>query len=366
MRDVVFRYLFGESLRTWLAVVGVLLFLTLGMGLSRFIGDAAAGNIPVNTVLGLAFFSALENLQIVLPVSILLAILLVVGRLCRDNELTALLAGGVSLGTVYRPFFALALAVAVFSGVLSIIVAPRAELAMDRLGAHSAASMIESLAPGRFTTVMDGKVAFYAQGRDPDGNLSHVFLRVTRKGDHGQPTRIVITARRAREQVDPATRRVTLILDDGWRYDGVPGKADYRVIRFGTYGMQVHPPLARAQDKVDTQRIGCLLASDDPGAEAEWQKRFSVPLSILILTLLALPLGRAPPRSGRYGRVIVGILLYVIYVNAIHLASVALENDTVPAVVGVWWVHGLVLALAVLLVLRDGGLLVRRRRQSAQ
>lgn len=363
MPSIVFRYLFSEALKTWLVVVGVLLFLTLGLGFARFLTDAAAGELPVDTVLSLAAYSAVENMQIVLPVSVLLAILLALGRLCRDNEMAALFAGGTGLATVYRPFLLLAVGVAGIAGGLSIHIAPHAEQQISRLGAATATTALESLAPGRFRTFMDGKAVFYAQSRDERGDLRHVFIRVKREDDSGKPAQTVVTAERARTQTDADRHQVTLVLDDGWRYEGRPGQADYRIIKFAEHGVQVGPAASAAGDDVDTTPTAALLASDDPEAAAEWQKRFSVPLSILILALLALPLGRVPPRSGRYARVIAGILLYVVYINAVHLAAVSVEDGVLPATLGVWWVHALVLAVATGLVMREQGVFARLRNR---
>ena len=128
---------------------------------------------------------------------------------------------------------------------------------------------------------------------------------------------------------------------------------------------QVAAPAGEASDDVDSQSLSVLLASDDPEAAAEWQTRVSVPVSILILALLALPLGRVPPRAGRYARVIAGILIYVIYVNAVHLAAVAVEDETIPAAIGVWWVHLIVLAVAVSMVMREQGFFARRKGATA-
>jgi len=363
MPSIVFRYLFAEALKTWLVVAGVLLFLTLGLGFARFLTDAAAGELPVSTVLSLAIFSAVENMEIVLPVSMLLGILLALGRLCRDNEMAALFAGGTGLMTIYRPFLVLATGVAVLAGTLSIYAAPRAEQQMEQLGAASATSLLESLAPGRFRTFLDGDAVFYAQGRDAQGDLRNVFIRVAREGESGEPTQTVVTADRARQQTDADTRRVTLVLEDGWRYEGLPGQADYRMIKFAEHGVQITPGAAKAGGDVDTQTTATLLASDEPEAVAAWQQRVSVPLSILVLALLALPLGRVPPRSGRYGRVIVGVLLYVVYINAVHLAAVSVEDGALPAALGVWWVHALVFVVAMALVMREQGVFARPRKQ---
>ena len=365
MTRVIFRYLFAEVSRTWLVVAGVLLFLTLGLGFARFIADAAAGELPVNTVLELAVFKLVENLEIVLPVSMLLGVLLTLGRLCRDNEMAALFAGGAGLRTVYAPFICLAVIVAVAAGAMSIFAAPKAEQAMERIGAEGATTVLETLAPGRFRTFLDGDAVFYAESRDGDENLRNVFIRVKRDNEKGQPSQTIVTADRARQQTDDETGQVTLVLDEGWRYEGNPGRADYRVIQFAEHGVQLAAPRGQASSDVGTQSLSALLASDDPEAAAEWQTRVSVPISILILTLLALPLGRVPPRAGRYARVIAGILVYVIYINAVHLAAVAVEDETLPAVLGVWWVHLIVLAVAVGMVMREQGVFARRRKGAA-
>lgn len=365
MPRVISRYLLIEVSRTWLVVAGVLLFLTLGLGFARYISDAAAGELPVNIVLELAVLKLVENLEIVLPVSMLLGVLLTLGRLCRDNEMAALFAGGAGLRVVYAPFICLAVIVAIAAGAMSILVAPQAERAFERIGAEGATTVLETLTPGRFRTFLDGDGVFYAQSRDSDDNLHNVFIRVLRDGNDGRPRQTIVTADRARQQTDDDTGRVTLVLDNGWRYEGNPGQADYRVIQFGEHGVQVAAPSGDSSQDVDTMSTGALLASDDPEAAAEWQTRVSVPVSILILALLALPLGRVPPRAGRYARVIAGVLLYVIYVNAVHLAGVAIEDETIPAALGVWWVHAIVLAVAVGLVMRENGVFARRKGKIA-
>jgi len=365
MGNVLFRALFGEVARTWITIVFVLLFMTLGIGLSKFIGDAAAGEVPVNTVLSLAGLSVVENLQIVLPISVLLAVLLVMGRLCRDNELSAMLSGGVGLATLYRPFLAVAACVALLGGLMTLVLAPMAAQQMKVLSSASAASAVTSLTPGRFASFDDGRIAFYAESRDDEGRLHNVFVRVEREDKEGKPSETVVTARQARQQGDPDTGEVTLILDNGWRYEGLPGNPDYRMIKFAQHGVQLRPPQPSASTDVDTQSTPALMASTDLEATAAWQTRVSVPLSIMILALLALPVGRVPPRSGRYGRVIAGILFYVIYLNLVHLSEKAIESGGLPPIVGEWWVHIVVFGVTLYFVGREAGYFARRPQRPA-
>jgi lipopolysaccharide export system permease protein len=77
---------------------------------------------------------------------------------------------------------------------------------------------------------------------------------------------------------------------------------------------------------------------------------------ILILALLAVPLGKSSPREGRYARVGVGLLIYFIYANTLSIARVWVERETVPAWLGIWWVHVAVTVFAGVLLLRQSGI----------
>lgn len=360
--NIIGRYLFVEVLRTWLVVAGVLLFLTLGLGFAKFIADAAAGELPVDTVLLLALFSTIQNAGIVLPISVLLAVLLTLGRLCRDNEMAAMLAGGASFATVYRPFIVLSLLVVVFAGFLSLAAAPHATRTIEQLTAQTTATALRSLAPERFLSLLNGRAVFYAQGRDAEsGHLSDVFIRVLRRNQAGKQVQSIVTAERAVQQTDPETGAQILVLKNGWRYEGRPGQAGWRLVHFAEHGVRValNNQAAGSHD-IEAVTTRALWQRDNPSANAQLQIRLSVPLAILILTLLALPLGRLPPRAGRYGRIIIGILLYVVYFNLLHIATVWVESGVIPAIVGVWPVHLAMLLLALGLMMRDRGVFVRK------
>ncbi len=345
---IVDRYLLAECVKTWFGVIAVLAVLTLGVGFAKFIGRAAAGELPAGTVLAVAGFSALENMEIVLPVSMLLAVMLTVGRLCQDNEMAALSAGGVGLAQLYRPFLIFAFLLAAIAGWLSLSVAPKANVSMALLSQQfGIAAQLQAFEPGRFYTLMDGRAAFYAESANREnGSFQDVFIRV--RTEKEQET--VVTARSAVQQRDEKTDRQTLVLRDGWRYEGIPGQADYRVIRFAEHGVRVDPPSQISEYDLAETDSTTLLLSDDVNAQAELQRRLGIPVSVLLLALLALPLGYLPPRSGRYGKLVLGIMLYLAYANGLRLAEVWLVQGRSPQVLGVWWVHILVLGLALVLI----------------
>jgi lipopolysaccharide export system permease protein len=86
----------------------------------------------------------------------------------------------------------------------------------------------------------------------------------------------------------------------------------------------------------------------------------------LVLTVLAVPLGRLRPRQGRYAHVWVAVLVFALYANLALAARTWLERGVVPAVFGLWWVHALFLAMSLAAVLGPGLLRAHRARRGAR
>jgi lipopolysaccharide export system permease protein len=99
-----------------------------------------------------------------------------------------------------------------------------------------------------------------------------------------------------------------------------------------------------------------LLQSSDPRDRAELQWRISTPVMALILMLIAVPLARLRPRQGRFGRIGIAILVYFIYWQLMAAARTWVEAGSVPEWLGLWWVHGVALALGLWLLSREAPL----------
>jgi len=124
---IVDRYLAKETALTVAAVTGVLMLILLSNRFAVLLGDAAAGRLPRDTVFTLLGLASINYFIVVLPVSLFLAVMLALGRLYRDSEMTTLMACGVGPAQVYRPLVAIALVIAVGLAAMSLQVAPWAQ-----------------------------------------------------------------------------------------------------------------------------------------------------------------------------------------------------------------------------------------------
>jgi lipopolysaccharide export system permease protein len=224
------------------------------------------------------------------------------------------------------------------------------------------AGQFASLAPGRFRTFGGGSTVVYAQDALPDGTLSDVFV----ERDRGARVEVAL-AHRARHMLATDGQSLTIVLYDGERFEGVPGSAQYRIIKkFSQLSIPVQLPRMRDSvadlDAVPTRELIGAAALD---RQAQLQWRIALPVMCLVLAVLAVPISRLPPRRGRLSRVWLAVLLFILYFYLLSYGRLAMEHGTFPSAVGLWWTHGVVV-ITVLLIARLPYWLARvRNRNSA-
>lgn len=342
-----------EAAFAWLAVTLVLLLLMMGSGFARFLGRAAAGKLPQELVLKLVSLSSLEYLVIVIPISILLAIMLALGRHYRDNEMAAIGAAGVGLVRFYRPYMWLIIMIAAITAWLSMDLSPWASGQVNRLRdiGKSQAVDLTAFEPGKFRTVMGGAGVFYTEGYDRrNGLFRNVFLRAK----FGDDT-VVILAERGQQGVDEKTQESILVLKDGYRYEGQPGQADYNITAFSEHGVRIEPREVSTNVKANAKPIEELFLSDKHSDLIELHWRFSVPISVILLGLLAVPMAYARPRQGRYAQLVVALLIYMLYSNLLTAGRLWVEETQVSPFIGIWSIHAGMAAVVLWLVGRREG-----------
>ncbi len=143
-----------------------------------------------------------------------------------------------------------------------------------------------------------------------------------------------------------------LTLYDGQRFEGVPGSAEFRTVRFAEHVIPVQVPVGDdAVRDLEARPSASLLHASDPKLRAELDWRVAMPLMCLVLTVLAVPLARLRPRQGRYARVWVAILIFLLYSQLISVGKVWIARGNAPVYLGLWWTHAVVIVFALAIIL---------------
>jgi len=344
MLRILDRYIFREIASTWLGVTMVLMLVLLTNQFARVLGDVAKGRLPKDAAWEVIGLSALQYLTILVPIGLFLAIMLALGRLYRDSEMPAMMACRVGPAGIYWPLLWLLVPLSVGVAWLSIEMSPRALMAIERIGAEARRQAdLTSLEPGRFTSIGPEDAVVYSEKVTAKGVMQNVFMQ--RRIDDGKVEVVIAKRGEQIESDDPDVR--FLVLYEGRRYEGTPGTTQFRVVEFLEHGIPYRlPGLDPAEPKPRAMSFMRLVGSTDLDHIAELQWRIGIPLATIILSILAVPLAKTQPRAGRYGRLAVGMLVFIIYLNMLSAAKAWIEQGELPPYLGLWWVHGAILLLA--------------------
>src|SRR5699024_4370852 len=240
------RYLAREVLLAFSAVSAVLLVIIMSGRFIKYLAQAAQGILDPGVLLLIMGYRIPGFLQLILPLGLFLGILLAYGRFYLASEMTVLSATGTSEQRLMTYTLVPAIFVALLCAWLSFMLTPQGvQKVAQVLNEQDALTEFDTLVPGRFQAMRDGSRVTYTQDLSGDRTeLRGVFItekRDNRPGSSADDNITVLVAQTGRQEIQADGSRY-LILHDGYRYDGRPGEADYRVIGYETYGVLLPKP----------------------------------------------------------------------------------------------------------------------------
>lgn len=323
-----------------LGVLSAILLVTMSV---RILGSAAVGDLDVSAILPFITFAYIRLLPILLSLAMFIGILLTLARFWQDSEMVIWSCAGVSplawIGPVMRFAVPITLIVALLSLALIPWVSRQKADYEDYLSARSDEAV--NMLPGVFAEAGRGDRVYFVESlRERGPAVSNIFIQSEQHGRLG----VVVASEGAVETMPNGDR--FLVLKAGRRYEGTPGKADYRIIDFARYGFRLDANHIESKPthprELDTSQ---LLRDPSPVNQAEWVWRMGYPISALILALFAIPLSYYNPRVGRSFNVLLAALLYTLYNNVMGLSQTWIGHGEMTALGGLSLVHGAAIAL---------------------
>lgn len=305
------KYLIKETLKSQLAILFILLVIFLAQQLVRVLGSAVNGNVPVDVILPLLGLGMPTMAQLMLPLSLFLALLLTLGRLYSESEITVMQACGIGPNALVKVGLILSIVTAAIAAYNSLYLTPWALKKQVEVVENAKANPSASaITPGQFISSNNGDFVLFVDKVKGD-QLSDIYLFQTRQVGKVKPSVIVA------EQGNFSTAKdgsQTLALKNGERFEGSAVLPEFRVTHFQDYlaFLAFNPAKAEEAD-LDMQDSNALLKNSSANAKAELQWRISLFLAVPLMMLIAIPLSKVNPRQGRFAKIIPALLLYLIY-----------------------------------------------------
>lgn len=330
------------------AVLTVLVAIALVILFIRLLGDVARGELANEAVFVFLGFSLLYFLPVLMTIALFAGVLLPLSRMWRDSEMVIWFGAGLSLTQWMRPVLIFAVPFSMVILFLTLVLNPwvqtkKSEFSQE-LKSRSESALI---APGLFAESNAGQRVYYVESLNPlTGIVRNVFMQSMIDGQLG----LVVAREGDHTQLPDGSRY--LVFKDGRRYEGTPGQLDYRIVQFERYWMRLDPVAAERQINIRQMPMKELLADATPPVRAELLWRVGVPISALILAVMAIPLSFVNTRARRSYGLVIALLLYFVYNNLLSLSQAWVAQDKLNPWVGMGASHLLMLSAVIVLFYR--------------
>lgn len=369
------RYVLSETVGPIALGFGVYTFLLLLRFLFRSAELIIRLDLPVSEV-GLMLLYTLPNvLVLTIPMALLFGILIGVGRLSSDSELTALRACGVSLFSLYRPVMVLSALLAAINVVLMVWAVPFGNQSLSRAQIKHGHAMTRSIEARTFRDL--NGFTFYVFEIPPDdrGDWRGVFV-----APPAGPAASLMVASSGRVSIDEEQDRLLLSLDGAQIHEISAENPDrYQITERSTLEIPLREGyLSNLEQQVSVSRSVRLMNlaelrgfAGDPSqplelrrmARVEMHKKFAIPAACLVFGLFAMPLGFNNRRGSRSSGFAISIGVILVYYVLLSYGEDTARAGNVSALVAMW-VPNLLFASAGLAIMarrnRDKSLLARR------
>ncbi|AVJ16057.1 LPS export ABC transporter permease LptF [Serratia rhizosphaerae] len=348
---IIIRYLVRETLKSQIAILFILLLIFFCQNLVRVLGDAVDGDVPTNLVLSLLALSVPKMAQLILPLSLFLGLLMTLGRLYTESEITVMHACGLGKRTLIVAAMVLALFTALAAAANVFWIGPWASSHQDEVVAEAKANpSVAGLAEGQFKPSQDGNAVLFI-GNVKGNTFNDVFLAQLRPNGNQRPSVVVAEHGKINQSKDGSQ---VVTLDKGTRFEGTALLRDFRITDFSDYKAVIgHRAVVADNTEAEQMPMSALWQSDDQDARAEFHWRLTLVVSVVLMALLVVPLSVVNPRQGRVLSMLPAILLYLIF----FLLQTSLRSNAgkgkLDPMLWIWLVNAVYLAIALALNLWD-------------
>lgn len=345
---IIDRYILREiSFPFFTSLIAITFVLLLGKIL-QLMDLMVNKGVSVANIVRLIFYLMPNFLLFIIPVSLLISILIGLGRLASDNEITILKGAGISLYRLCYPLAMASLAAFLITLSLSLFFVPNSNQATKNLlfaivKQNASIGIKEKIFNDNFKGLL-----LYANNIPAHGKFMEGVIisdnRITKEAS-------TIFAEKAYLISDPESLIVSIRLKRGSIHTVDIKLKNYRKIDFSSYDINLDMEAVIAETKGAEEKDSTEMTAGEimgkirtPGLEeavkrellVELNKKFTLPLTCLIFGLLGMSIGVNIRKSAKARGLTMGIVIVLLY-YLLQLGGAALtETGKMSPLPGLW------------------------------
>ena len=344
------RYIRWNVIVIFFAMILVVGLIVFGNQFVLMAQESIERGVPIQELIPLINYNMIRDFPLIFSLSIFLAIILAVTQLYKNSE--AIVMNSLGLGDkqfiiFLRPLVAVSFLILLFLTTSAVPWSKQQKYLIEE--ENKSASEFSFIKEGEFEEFKDGEIVFYASKSSTPDSKTEQYMEEIFIYAKSNENSLIVLASEAIKFTDPETRHVYLRLRDGTRYQNMAGLDSKNILDFDQYDLQI---ISGDIQNTVTQYAAIegvntleLFKGESPLVSAELQWRFSPPISLLILSILGILLGKASPRSGKSIGLLIGVIIFMLYNNGLLIAKNSVERGELNPIIGLWSVHLLLLLL---------------------
>ncbi len=303
-------------------------------------------DLVVNKGVGISEIGALivyllpSFLVLTLPMSVLLAILIALGRFSADSEIIAMKSSGISLYQMIPPFAVFCIIGFLLTNVLTLSLLPKGNFAFkEQLISFAKENVAAGIEPGVFNDSFKD-VVLYVKDYDLKNNLIKGIF-IYDKRDLNRPAEIF--GKEAKLFFGKDRSNVLLRIFNGSLHNLNKESGDYQYLLFKTYEMEIGLNASEKKRKKSNRELGIselIKRSKQKDASAETgieiQQRLAFPFACIVFGILGLSLGIYWRRGGKAYGFVLSILIVFFYYILLSFGENLAKNEIVSSFIGIW------------------------------
>lgn len=352
--SIISRYINGKLISYFLAISFIVGLIIFGNQFASIVNESFSRGIPFQELLPIVFLNMVRDAPLIIAFSIFLSIILTITQLYKDSEAVVMNSIGISNKEFFLIIQPLVILITIFLLVLTNYVIPSAKYEKNVIE-NDNSSEFSFITEGEFEEYKGGEIVFFASNSDwNDGkdnqNMEEVFIYAY---NNNEP--VIVVASEGKKFLNSENNGTYLRLRDGVRYQGGLNSEVEKILDFDLYDLEIVSGEAKKSidlsQTIESEKTMTLLAIGGNDALSEFQWRISQPVSVIVLSLIGVLLGKTSPRSGKRINLLIGVVFFIVYNNGLLIIKSSIESNQINPILGFFGLHVVAILLVLLLYL---------------
>ena len=341
---IISRYLLKNLSVLFAAIFFIVGLIVFGNQFVLTVQESVEHGIPIQELIPIIGFNMLRDIPIIFSLSLFLAIIISISQIYKSSEAVVMNSVGIGDKNFIHYIQPIVFVSFIIIFILTIYAVPWAKQQKSYAEDETVnASEFSFITEGKFESFKNGEIVFYASessaiDKSGEQNMEEIFIYISRKDSP-----VIVLASNATKYTDSLNQSIYLRLRDGVRYEGLPGDLNLNILDFNQYDLEIVSGEVQKSltnfSKIEEKTSIDLLNDGGLQANAEMQWRLSQPISVLILSLIGVLLGKSSPRTGKGINLLLGVVIFMIYNNGLLVAKNSIENGELNPLLGLWLIH---------------------------